>query len=186
MTLEEAHEVEARTKVMFNAQVWDFGYVSATGHCIIYKEGKWSMQDAVHAEPKLVELETVARARMARMVEEQPTLPPTWEWHPWNGREDVQIKWRALGPEVSGRRLEAYGKLKHEDTPAGCARKAWEIWERLSGLRRADTEKPTVKAVAKWIRHEGKARNQQAIQEGSWLAVADAIEARFKKGALDS
>lgn len=138
MNLEEAREVEAGTKVMFDAEVWDFGYVGQDGHCIIYVEGERNMQDAIAVDPKLVELETVARARMARFARENPELPPGWEWHPWNGRDDVQIKWRALGPRVSRRRIEAHAKLKHEDTPAGCADAAWKIWERLSGLRRED------------------------------------------------
>jgi hypothetical protein len=138
VTPEEARKVKAGTKVMFDAQVWDFGYVGATGLCIIYVEGERNMQDSIGVEPELVELETVARERMARFAVENPTLPPGWEWHPWCDRDDVQVRWRALGPKIAGRRVEAYGT--HQDTPGHAAEKAWEIWERLSGLTKKELD----------------------------------------------
>jgi len=138
---EEASKVKAGTKVVYDAEVWDFGYVSDTGDCVIYVEGERNMQDAISVPPEMMDLRSVARERVARFAEENPELPPGWEWHPWNGRDDVQIKWRALGPRVSGRQMEAHALLKHEDTPAGCAAVAWRIWERLSGLTRDDVEK---------------------------------------------
>ena len=39
---------------------------------------------------------------------------------------------------------------------------------------------PTAKEVADWIRCEARSRNQQAFQQGSWMAVADAIEENFR------
>jgi hypothetical protein len=121
MNLEEARKIKAGTKVMFDAEVWDFGYVGHDGRCILYVEGECNMQDAIAVEPALVELETVARARMARCAKENPALPPGWEWPPRNGRDDVQIKWRALGPTVACRRLKAYGE--HEDSPGAASDK---------------------------------------------------------------
>jgi hypothetical protein len=141
VNLEEASKVKAGTKVMFDAQVWDFGYVEQTGKCILYIEGKCNMQDAIAVGPELVELKTVARERMARFAQENPDLPPGWEWHPWNGRQDMQIKWRALGPKIGSHRRVAYGKYKHLDTPQGCADAAWRTWEYLSGVTRADYER---------------------------------------------
>lgn len=80
----------------------------------------------------------------------EPKLPPKWEWHPNNGRDDVQIKYVALGPVFNGRdRIRAHAEFKEDDTPEGCAKVAWETWERLSGMtqeecldaqRRKDTE----------------------------------------------
>lgn len=141
MTLDEAQKLKAGTKVMFDAQVWDFGYVGQTGKCIIYVEGERDMQSSIGVEPEMVELETTARERMARFAVENPDLPPGWEWHPWCGRDDVHIKWRALGPRVSGNRLVAHARLEHEDTPGGCAEAAWKLWEHLSGLRREDVRR---------------------------------------------
>jgi hypothetical protein len=43
-----------------------------------------------------------------------------------------------------------------------------------------------VKAIAAWIRHEVTVRNEQAFQQGSWLAVADAIEKRFGDDMSDN
>jgi hypothetical protein len=64
-----------------------------------------------------------------------PKLPPKWDWHPDNGRDDVLIKYVALGPSVNGGdRIRAHALHKDEDTPEECAKAAWEIWENLSGM----------------------------------------------------
>ena len=68
-----------------------------------------------------------------------PQLPPGWTWHPENGRDDVMIKWKAIGPVVSGPwPITAYGTYKHEDTPEGAANAAWARWEKLSGMKRPE------------------------------------------------
>ena len=41
-----------------------------------------------------------------------------------------------------------------------------------------------IKQIADWIRREAKRRNEQAFQQGSWRAVADAIEENFKTWEL--
>ena len=43
----------------------------------------------------------------------------------------------------------------------------------------------SVKRIADWIRHQAIVRNEQAFQQGSWNAVADAIEKRFGEKEID-
>lgn len=67
----------------------------------------------------------------------QIELPPGWTWHSNNGKPNQFIKWRAVGPVVSGKcPLEAYGRLKSNQTPEAAAEDAWRQWERLSGVKR--------------------------------------------------
>lgn len=107
MTLEEARQIRVPgrnvTKVLYRGHVYDFGYVSQTGHCVIYEEGECNMQDATAVKPEDLEFAT-------------------------------------LSPKP-----------------------------------------PTVQEIADWIRRNAKAKNPQAFQQGAWLAVADAIEERFRE-----
>lgn len=69
-----------------------------------------------------------------------PELPPGWTWHKDNGKLNVYIQWRAVGPTVSRWPLEAYGRFKHNQTPEAAAEDAWKIWERLSGVSKEEWE----------------------------------------------
>jgi len=39
-------------KVVCDGYVYDFGYISGTGHAVLYKEGECNMQDAIAVDPK--------------------------------------------------------------------------------------------------------------------------------------
>lgn len=60
MKLDEAKEIPTGssrvTKVVYRDDVYDFGYVSQTGHLVIYQEGECNMQDAVAVPPEDVAL----------------------------------------------------------------------------------------------------------------------------------
>lgn len=43
---------------------------------------------------------------------------------------------------------------------------------------------PTGREVAGWMRREARRRNEQAFQQGSWMAAADAVEERFAGSEL--
>jgi len=55
MTLEEARDIPQGLKVKYRGKVYDFGYISQTGRCVIYEEGECNMQDALAVEPEGLE-----------------------------------------------------------------------------------------------------------------------------------
>lgn len=46
---------KAGQKVRYKNKIYDFGYIGAKGHAIIYKEGERSMQDSLAVNLKEVE-----------------------------------------------------------------------------------------------------------------------------------
>ena len=75
-------------------------------------------------------------------LERRPELPPGWQWDPHCDLPNAARPWwRALGPNINGSQIEAWGRYLHEDTPEWCAIHAWKCWEALSGLTKADYEK---------------------------------------------
>ena len=65
---------------------------------------------------------------------ERPELPPGWDWHPNYGDPKNFILYEAIGPQVGGHHLRAYGRMKDNQTPEAAASSAWELWSRVSGL----------------------------------------------------
>lgn len=137
MILEDAQWLQLRTKVVHDGSVYDFDGVGNGETAFLIPEGSTNHDGRLRVSLADIKLKDL------------PLLPPKWDWHPSNGRDGVQIKYRALGPQIGRERVVAHGEHQGDDTPEGCARAAWALWEHLSGLERRKGEDVT---QAEWTR----------------------------------
>lgn len=56
MTTEQADHLPAGTPVIYQGKLYDFGYISQTGHAVIYEPGECNMQDSLAVMPRALRL----------------------------------------------------------------------------------------------------------------------------------
>jgi methionine--tRNA ligase beta chain len=158
MTIDEAENLPEYAKVTFKGKVYDYGYVSQTGHLVLYEEGERNMQDSIAVEPEGV---VVVPERVI------PALAPEVEIEAFDG---VDLR---VGRITACEPLEGADKLLKLRVDLG------PLGERtiLSGLRKSYQPQQLVGKHVAVFANLAPRKMRGILSQGMVLAAGDAEDA---------